>query len=107
MRRRYLTPIPIEPSISVDEFCEVENISRSAYYSMKRRGEGPDETHVGNRRTISPEAHRLWRKRRRRPAGAGLHPPAPSRSLPPEKQQRRELSPRRCSELSMSPPGKQ
>jgi hypothetical protein len=65
-------PSPIEPSISVSEFCEIEGISRTAYYAMKKRGEGPDETHVGNRRTISPESHRRWRKRRTRAAGKSV-----------------------------------
>jgi hypothetical protein len=70
-------PSPIEPSISVSEFSEIENISRTAYYAMKKRGEGPDETHIGNRRTITPEAHRRWRKRRTKPAGKSV--PATSR----------------------------
>jgi hypothetical protein len=62
-------PSPIEPSISVRKFCELEGISHTANYSMKKRGEGPDETHVGNRRLISPESHRAWRRRRTRRAG--------------------------------------
>ena len=53
----------VEPALSVDDFCVIEGISRTAYYEMKRRGEGPDETAAGRRRTISPEAHRRWRKR--------------------------------------------
>jgi hypothetical protein len=61
-------PSPIGRALSITEFCLVEGISRSAYYLMKDRGEGPDETHVGARRTINPEAHRRWRKRRTRKA---------------------------------------
>jgi hypothetical protein len=61
-----LYPTPIEPAISISKFCEIENISRTTYYALKKRGEGPDETRAGQkRRTITPEAHRAWRERRR------------------------------------------
>ena len=58
----------LERSLSVDEFCEVEGISRSNYYGMKKRGEGPDETHAGARRLITPEARKRWHRRRTVPA---------------------------------------
>ena len=78
-----LSPSPIGRALSIPEFCVAEGISRSGYYAMKGRGEGPDETHVGSRRTISPEAHKRWRKRRTRKAGK---PTAPVISQP-EKQE--------------------
>ena len=46
----------------------VEGISRSAYYAMKKRGEGPDEVHAGARRLITPEARKRWQRRRTVPA---------------------------------------
>ena len=58
----------IEPSLSIDQFCVVEGISRSGFYQMLQRGEAPDLTHIGKRRTISPESHRRWRRKRTKPA---------------------------------------
>jgi hypothetical protein len=62
--RPEVTGQAVESNQTIDEFCETEKISRSLYYAMKRDGTGPDELHAGNRRLITPEARRRWRRRR-------------------------------------------
>jgi hypothetical protein len=57
-------PGPVEPSLTITEFCKVEKISRSAYYGMKRLGLGPDEMYIGDLPRITPESHRRWRRQR-------------------------------------------
>lgn len=51
-------------SISIDMFCELENISRSTYYKLKRQGRAPREMKLGQRVTISEVAHEDWRRER-------------------------------------------
>ena len=67
-----MPPTPIERAETIDEFCQIERMSRSGFYLMMGRGEGPEITINGRRRTITPEAHRAWRRKRavkiRRPA---------------------------------------
>jgi hypothetical protein len=67
----------IEPSETILEFCAAERISRSHFYGLKKRNLGPDLTYSGKRVTITPEAHRRWRKRRTGPAGKPTSSAAP------------------------------
>jgi hypothetical protein len=50
-----------EPSLTKQEFCQLERISRSYYYDLRRRGDGPDEMDTGR---ISPEARKRWQQQR-------------------------------------------
>jgi hypothetical protein len=52
------------PSLTINQFCAAENISRRTYYNLCDRGEGPRTYLVGNSPRISPEAHREWREQR-------------------------------------------
>jgi hypothetical protein len=70
---------PLEPSKTIKQFCEFERISESYYFKMRSEGRGPDETRSGRRVTITPEAHRRWRKRHTRPAGKAA--PQPNQSI--------------------------
>jgi len=53
-----------EKSLSIEDFCEAEDICRMTFYNLKTRGEGPDVYYVGRSVRISPEAHRAWRAAR-------------------------------------------
>jgi len=55
---------PVEPSLTIDEFCAVERISRSFYYKLRKDAKGPREMVVGVCKRISPEAHAEWRRAR-------------------------------------------
>ena len=48
---------------SVDEFCEEHRISRSFYYDLLKKNQGPKTMKVGARRLISHEAAAEWRRR--------------------------------------------
>ncbi|MBB5057465.1 putative DNA-binding transcriptional regulator AlpA [Granulicella aggregans] len=45
---------------TVDEFCHAMNISRSGFYALRKRGEGPREARVGGRNLISRDAAVEW-----------------------------------------------
>ena len=51
-------------AFSIAEFCAAHHISRSYYFMIRRRGEGPREMKVGRRRLISVEAAADWRRER-------------------------------------------
>jgi hypothetical protein len=53
-----------EPSLTINEFCSLERISRSTYYNMQRAGLGPDEALIGAHRRITAEARRRWHQKR-------------------------------------------
>jgi hypothetical protein len=53
-----------EPSLTIPEFCAIEKLSRSGFYQMDHRGEGPDTYYMGAARRITPEAHQRWRRER-------------------------------------------
>ena len=53
---------------SIIEFCEYAGISRSLYYSLKRRGEGPAETHIGSRVLVARTTADEWLKAQERAA---------------------------------------
>ena len=59
---------------SIDQFCQANGISRSLFYLLRKRGQGPREMAVGNRRLISDDAERDWQKAREADAA---HQPAP------------------------------
>lgn len=52
-------------SLTIDEFCEVEKISRAQWYVLKKRGEVPTAYKIGARQwRISLDAYREWRTAR-------------------------------------------
>jgi hypothetical protein len=53
-----------DPSLSIDQFCEAENISRSMLYKLWRQGKGPRWFNVGVARRISHDARIEWRRAR-------------------------------------------
>jgi len=50
----------IRPVYTVDQFCEVEGISRPYLYREWKRGEGPDFMQMGARRRITEEARQAY-----------------------------------------------
>ena len=60
--------------LSVRDFCKRFGISVSSYYTLKRNGENPAETHIGGRRLVSQTAAEEWQKGRE---VAQAKPPAP------------------------------
>lgn len=48
---------------TVAEFCEAHRISRSHFYDLARRGDGPAIIKAGNATLISVEAAGDWRRR--------------------------------------------
>jgi hypothetical protein len=55
-------------ALSISQFCARNNISRSFFYKLKKRGKAPRTMNVDGRRIISPEAERDWRLERERDA---------------------------------------
>jgi hypothetical protein len=49
---------------SIPQFCARNNISRSFFYVLKKRGKAPRIMNVDGRQIISPEAERDWRLER-------------------------------------------
>ncbi len=47
-------------ALSVKDFCEAYNISKSFLYRLKREGKGPRMMRIGRRTLISAEAAREW-----------------------------------------------
>ncbi len=57
----------MEPKIlayTVDEFCGQVRISRSQFYRLQRRGEGPRLTRLGDRVVVLHETAHAWLKER-------------------------------------------
>jgi hypothetical protein len=50
-------------SLSQDQFCWLENISRSKYFELKKRGLGPDVTDIDGVHRITPESREAWHER--------------------------------------------
>lgn len=48
---------------SINEWCEEHRISRSFYYELQKKKQGPKTMKVGGRRLISHEAAAEWRRR--------------------------------------------
>jgi hypothetical protein len=55
-------------ALSISQFCARNNISRSFFYKLKKRGKAPRTMNVDGRRIISPDAERDWRLERERDA---------------------------------------
>jgi hypothetical protein len=55
-------------ALSILQFCARNNISRSFFYKLKKRGKAPRTMDVDGRRIISPDAERDWRLERERDA---------------------------------------
>jgi hypothetical protein len=58
----------MEKSLTIAQFCEAESISKTYYYSLQERGDGPDELELPSSngrviKRITPQAHDAWRKR--------------------------------------------
>jgi len=61
-----------DPTLTVDEFCIAEKISKAQLYLDWKRGTGPDFFYNGTHRRISHEARQRWRTAREQAAkGAG------------------------------------
>src|SRR5262249_37069462 len=54
----------MDASLTINEFCAVEKISRSQLYEDWQSGTGPDFFLVGSHRRISHEARERWRCQR-------------------------------------------
>lgn len=61
-RRSRLDPDPAAYTIS--EFCRAHTISRGHFYTLRRRGLGPDVAELLGRRIVTHEAAARWRKQR-------------------------------------------
>jgi predicted DNA-binding transcriptional regulator AlpA len=57
-------------ALSISQFCARNNISRSFFYKLKKRGKAPRTMDVDGRRIISPDAERDWRLERERDGAA-------------------------------------
>jgi hypothetical protein len=57
------TPVPMAV-YSIKEFCEAHGISRTMYFKLKRKGQGPREMQIGARVVISLESAAAWRRAR-------------------------------------------
>jgi predicted DNA-binding transcriptional regulator AlpA len=51
-----------DQSLTINEFCAVEKLSRSQLYKLWHEGRGPRFYKIGNRPRISSEARREWRQ---------------------------------------------
>jgi predicted DNA-binding transcriptional regulator AlpA len=49
---------------SIDEWCQLNSISRRTFYNLEELGKGPRTFNVGTRRLISAEADFDWRRER-------------------------------------------
>jgi hypothetical protein len=49
--------------MSIRQFCQKFQMSRSSFYNLLRKGEGPDLVRPNGRQRISYEAARKWRQR--------------------------------------------
>ena len=68
-----IEPAPADsPSHTVDDLCRLERLSRSKLYQEWAAGSGPRYFYVGNRRRISEEARRDWRRQKEAEAAARM-----------------------------------
>ena len=51
-------------AFSIQEFCDLHDISRAHFYKLRKLGLGPREMDVHGRNVISTEAARDWRRER-------------------------------------------
>jgi hypothetical protein len=64
--RRALPPVYELGAFSVFGFCVAHGLSKSAFYALRRAGEGPRIMKCGTRTLISVEAAAAWRRARER-----------------------------------------
>lgn len=58
-------------SKTINEFCHDNRLSRSGYYQLKRRGEGPVETRYGGIVRITHAEEAEWHRRGQQHAKEG------------------------------------
>jgi hypothetical protein len=59
-------------SLTIDQFCELEQIHLATYRRLQQRGLGPRELRVGNVVRISEPARLEWERQRENPKGNEL-----------------------------------
>jgi hypothetical protein len=67
-----VAPRPVKPeqrlddlaAWSITEFCRANSMSRSFYYVLQQKGEGPRETRLGSKVLITRKAAADWLARR-------------------------------------------
>ena len=64
-KKKHEPHLAAELSFTVDEFAEVERISRACLYQLWGRSEGPEYYLVGNRRRITQAAREAWHASRK------------------------------------------
>jgi hypothetical protein len=70
-KRKRRPRAPSSYAFTIQEFCSAFRLSRSQFYKLKARGEGPDMARAGDRTVfISAEAAQRWRKQREKAARA-------------------------------------
>jgi hypothetical protein len=67
---RFNVPLSERAAWDVSEFCVVSGVSRSTYYNLKRKGEGPRETHVGTKILITRESAAAWLRKQEKQSSA-------------------------------------
>ena len=76
--------IDLRRSLTQQEFCWVERISRAKYFDLKKLGLNPDEIDIDGVLRITPRARELWHER--------MAELAKSEAAQLEAQRRRELA---------------
>ena len=61
-----------DPSLTIDEFCQAEKISRSMLYRAWSEGWGPKFYRVGVTRRITNRARMEWQREREAAASAAI-----------------------------------
>jgi hypothetical protein len=54
--------MPLDETLTVDEFIRLEKISKSTLFKLWREGRGPKFHKLGKRTYISAESRAEWRK---------------------------------------------
>lgn len=62
-----------DQSLTINQFCAAENISRAMLYKLWQQGQGPRFFYIGNQRRISHEARAEWRHEREADAAVRQH----------------------------------
>ena len=60
-----------DETLTIDQFCRAEKISRDTLYKLWRQGKGPRWFRVGAYKRISHEARQEWRRGLETEAAAG------------------------------------
>jgi hypothetical protein len=50
-------------SLTIDEFCQLNHMSRTFYFRLRKQGNGPEEMRFGAHVRITPESNERWRKK--------------------------------------------